>query len=246
MLPAAAKGCSRGNRLQAGTSPPGSIAPGNSAHGKAGGAGGPRHQCQPRMQARLEGTCDANQAAPLGVSGTARCHRLSGIGHVFPPISPETEVGAAAAVSPCGSSSSRSKVPVSMARVGKLDVSSATPRQPGARRRFIEPCHPSERDEPPLGIGWVHEIKMDGFRVQVHLADGRAIVYSRRGHDWSEEFSAIARAAESLPVRDAVLDGEGIVQDRMGFADFNAPARDRTQACRSNQLLRIRPLILKW
>lgn len=115
---------------------------------------------------------------------------------------------------------------MSKARAGKLDVSSATPRQPGARRRFIEPCHPSERDEPPLGVDWVHEIKMDGYRAQVHLADGRAIVYSRRGHDWSEEFSAIARAAESLPVRDAVLDGEGIVQDRMGIADFNALRRE--------------------
>src|SRR5436853_5502375 len=90
---------------------------------------------------------------------------------------------------------------------------------------FTEPCHPADRDRPPSGNAWVHEIKADGYRAQVHLRAGKAIVYSRRGHDWTREFFSIARAAEALPARHAVLDGEAIVQNKAGIADFHALRR---------------------
>ena len=96
------------------------------------------------------------------------------------------------------------------------------PSYPG----FIEPCHPTERDRPPSGDNWVHEIKADGYRAQVHLRDGKATVYSRRGYDWTETFASIAKAAEALPVRHAVLDGEAIVQDAKGVADYHALRRE--------------------
>ena len=92
--------------------------------------------------------------------------------------------------------------------------------------RFIEPCHPAERDKPPTGSKWLYEIKVDGYRAQLHLRDGKAIVYSRRGHDWTDQFSMIARAAEHLPVRHAVMDGEVIVQDASGVADYHALRRE--------------------
>src|SRR5262245_49702911 len=91
---------------------------------------------------------------------------------------------------------------------------------------FIEPCHPVERDRPPKGGNWIHEIKADGYRAQVHVRGGKVIVYSRRGHDWTQTFMSIARAAESLPVRHAVLDGEAIVQDARGIADYHALRRE--------------------
>lgn len=92
--------------------------------------------------------------------------------------------------------------------------------------RFIEPCHPVERDRPPTGGSWLHEIKFDGYRAQLHLRGSKATVYSRRGYDWTETFASIAAAAEMLPVRDAVLDGEAIVQDARGVADFHALRRE--------------------
>ena len=88
--------------------------------------------------------------------------------------------------------------------------------------RFIEPCHPAERERTPSSSHWLHEIKVDGYRAQLHLRDGKAIVYSRRGHNWTEHFSPIARAAEKLRVKNAVLDGEVIVQDTAGMADYHA------------------------
>jgi bifunctional non-homologous end joining protein LigD len=91
---------------------------------------------------------------------------------------------------------------------------------------FIEPCHPTERKRPPAGDQWLHEIKADGYRAQVHVRDGKVTVYSRRGYDWTEVFGSIARAAQSLPVRHAVLDGEAIVQDARGVADYHALRRE--------------------
>jgi bifunctional non-homologous end joining protein LigD len=88
--------------------------------------------------------------------------------------------------------------------------------------RFIEPCHPSERSRPPSGPGWLHEIKQDGYRAQLHIRDDKIVVYSRRGYDWTTQFRSIAEAASRLRVRHAVLDGEAIVQGRNGVADYHA------------------------
>ena len=94
----------------------------------------------------------------------------------------------------------------------------------GADFAFVPPCHPSERDRPPSGTAWVHEIKAD--RAQLHVRAGKVVVYSRRGHDWTQQFATIARAVRRLPVAHAVLDGEAIVQDARGIADFRALRRE--------------------
>ena len=57
-------------------------------------------------------------------------------------------------------------------------------------------------------------------------ATARLIVYSRRGHDWTQTSASIARTAESLPVRHVVLDGEAVVQDTRGIADYHALRRE--------------------
>ena len=97
---------------------------------------------------------------------------------------------------------------------------------PTANPGYVEPCHPAERDRPPSGGNWIDEIKADGYRAQVHLRDGEATVYSRRGYDWTETFASMASAAETLPVGHAVLDGEAIVQDAKGVADYHALRRE--------------------
>jgi bifunctional non-homologous end joining protein LigD len=45
----------------------------------------------------------------------------------------------------------------------------------------------------PSGAQWIHEIKYDGYRAQVHL-DGAAKIFTRNGHDWTHRFSHIAKA----------------------------------------------------
>src|SRR3954462_13132074 len=60
--------------------------------------------------------------------------------------------------------------------------SARSPRAPSA---FITPCLPTVAPKPPIGPGWVHEIKHDGYRLQVHVRDGRVRLFTRTGVDWS-------------------------------------------------------------
>jgi bifunctional non-homologous end joining protein LigD len=59
---------------------------------------------------------------------------------------------------------------------------------------FIEPCIPTLAAKPPSGPDWVHEIKHDGYRLIVRR-DGEAVrLFTRRGHDWTDRYPAIAAA----------------------------------------------------
>jgi bifunctional non-homologous end joining protein LigD len=91
---------------------------------------------------------------------------------------------------------------------------------------FIEPSHPTARETAPKGSGWLYEIKTDGYRAQLHIRDGKVTIYTRRGHDWSREFAALAEAARALDVREAIIDGEATVLGSAGVADFQALRRE--------------------
>jgi bifunctional non-homologous end joining protein LigD len=90
---------------------------------------------------------------------------------------------------------------------------------------FIEPCDPTLSKRAPKGKDWLYEIKADGYRGQVHLRDGKATVYSRTGLNWTEQFARIAKAAEKLPAREAIIDGEAVVYGTNGIPDFQAMRR---------------------
>jgi bifunctional non-homologous end joining protein LigD len=91
-------------------------------------------------------------------------------------------------------------------------------KKPAALPDFIEPQLCKTLDRPPTGPGWAHEIKFDGYRMQLRIAGGRAILRTRKGLDWTEKFAAIAKAAARLP--DAILDGEVVALDAAGQPDF--------------------------
>jgi DNA ligase D-like protein (predicted ligase) len=88
--------------------------------------------------------------------------------------------------------------------------------------RFIEPQLASPVDQPPEGKHWIHEIKHDGYRCQVLLQQGQARVFTRNGHDWTDRYPSLVRAAMKLNCRSAILDGEAVVQDGNGASDFEA------------------------
>jgi bifunctional non-homologous end joining protein LigD len=85
---------------------------------------------------------------------------------------------------------------------------------------FIPPqlCRAVER--PPGGDGWVHEIKFDGYRVQLRVAQGKVTLKTRKGLDWTAKFGVIAEEAASFP--DAIIDGEIVALDHNGAPDFAA------------------------
>src|SRR4051794_5918521 len=63
---------------------------------------------------------------------------------------------------------------------------------------FIEPCLPTVRAKPPAGPEWIHEIKHDGYRLMVRREAKRVRLFTRRGHDWTHRFEALADAVGSL------------------------------------------------
>jgi bifunctional non-homologous end joining protein LigD len=75
-------------------------------------------------------------------------------------------------------------------------------------------------DRPPSDPGWAHEIKFDGYRIQLRVEDGDVRLRTRAGLDWTDKFPTIAKAARALP--DAILDGEIVALDKDGVPDFAA------------------------
>jgi ATP-dependent DNA ligase len=63
----------------------------------------------------------------------------------------------------------------------------------------------------PAGERWVHEIKFDGYRVQVHLRDAVVKVFTRRGQDWTNRFKKIASDVWHIKAGSAIIDGEVVV-----------------------------------
>jgi bifunctional non-homologous end joining protein LigD len=85
---------------------------------------------------------------------------------------------------------------------------------------FVAPELCISVDRPPGGEGWCHEIKFDGYRVQLRVEDGEATLKTRKGLDWTDKFQAIAKEGSSLP--DTLIDGEIVALDHNGAPEFSA------------------------
>lgn len=96
----------------------------------------------------------------------------------------------------------------------------------GPSPKFIEPNVPTLRARAPKGDQWLFEPTLDGYRAQVHLRDGKPIVFTRSGLDWTDKFPTIAEAVAKLPAANLVLDGEIIVPGPGGGGDFSLLKED--------------------
>lgn len=86
---------------------------------------------------------------------------------------------------------------------------------------FIEPALAASVERVPSGERWIHEIKFDGYRVQVHLANETLRVFTRRGHDWTRRFKKVADDAWHIKAGSAIIDGEVVVPSADGSTDFS-------------------------
>ncbi|HEY0121154.1 MAG TPA: DNA ligase D [Rhizobium sp.] len=83
---------------------------------------------------------------------------------------------------------------------------------------FIAPQLCETRERPPSADGWIHEIKFDGYRIQMRIENGEVTLKTRKGLDWTAKYPAIAASATNLP--DAIMDGEICALDEHGAPDF--------------------------
>jgi bifunctional non-homologous end joining protein LigD len=105
-------------------------------------------------------------------------------------------------------------------KAGKGDGVWKTRPKGAALPAFVPPQLCQSQDRPPAGSGWAHEIKFDGYRMQLRVEAGAAILRTRKGLDWTDRFAAIAEAGAALP--DGLYDGEICALNAAGSPDFPA------------------------
>lgn len=107
---------------------------------------------------------------------------------------------------------------------GIREIMSSVPDVAGAKRAALpERVYPqlaTLADRVPEGEGWLHEPKLDGYRLLCRVDEGRVSLFTRRGNDWTERFPALAESARALRCRSAVLDGEAVIFDAGGISNF--------------------------
>jgi bifunctional non-homologous end joining protein LigD len=86
---------------------------------------------------------------------------------------------------------------------------------------FIQPCLPSPAPNPPSGDGWVHEIKLDGFRLLARRDAAGVRLLTRRGIDWTTRYPTIAAAVAALACRSCLIDGEVVICGEDGIPIFD-------------------------
>ena len=75
---------------------------------------------------------------------------------------------------------------------------------------------------PPTSAMWAHEVKFDGWRVQLHKHERGVAIYTKRGHDYTRRFPLLAGHVARVPARSLIIDGELVACDETGLPDFRA------------------------
>lgn len=125
--------------------------------------------------------------------------------------------GTAAAARAKGKTSTMRPTPATGVKVTKTKAAKA--KKVGAMPEFVAPQLCTSVEKPPNSDGWGHEIKFDGYRVQLRVEDGDVALNTRKGLNWTDKFGAIAKEAESFP--DVLIDGEIAALDDHGVPHFS-------------------------
>jgi bifunctional non-homologous end joining protein LigD len=86
---------------------------------------------------------------------------------------------------------------------------------------FVRPVLATAVDKVPGSDRWLHEIKFDGYRVQLNISVGAIRVFTRNGYDWTRRLKKIAYDAWHINAGSAIIDGEVVVPSADGTTDFS-------------------------
>ncbi len=90
---------------------------------------------------------------------------------------------------------------------------------------FVTPQLATQAKTPPNGKGWLHELKLDGYRIQARKDGAKVQLLTRTGLDWTHRMKTIATEVARLPAESLIADGEVVVLADDGttsFADLQA------------------------
>ena len=104
-------------------------------------------------------------------------------------------------------------------------VKSGSSRRGKSRRdsplpTFIRPQLSQPVEKPPSGPQWLHEIKLDGYRMAARIDNGRVQLLTRTGLDWTGKYPSAVAALANLNIKTAYLDGELCGVDEAGLPTF--------------------------
>lgn len=105
------------------------------------------------------------------------------------------------------------------------DLGSPPSPPPGTPPRpltFKEPQIPRLTTQIPAGDRWLHEIKLDGYRILAAKSPTGLVLYTRNGKDWTDRFPDLANLLNALPCESCLIDGEVVVYNPDGTTDFQA------------------------
>src|ERR1700744_5793267 len=85
---------------------------------------------------------------------------------------------------------------------------------------FVPPQLSLPVERPPSGPQWVHEIKLDGFRMAARIDNGRVQLLTRTGLDWTEKYPGAVAALANVKAKTAYVDGELCGVDAAGLPSF--------------------------
>lgn len=177
--------------------------------------------------ARTADDADVIEALPLSVKSGRPMESLKGDGKAKVWNSRKSKTKAATP----GHGSTAKALSQSEGR-GKIKGST-----PGDLPDFVPPALATLVKTVPKGGRWLHEIKLDGYRMQARIEHGSVKLLTRTGLDWTERFGdEISQALKAIPVQTALLDGEIVVETGNGSSDFSLLQADLSEG-RSNRFV---------
>src|SRR5262252_432673 len=86
----------------------------------------------------------------------------------------------------------------------------------------FEFCLPTNATSVPDHPVWLHEVKYDSYRLRLEREGDRVRLITRGGYNWADRYPWIVETALKNRHQQFVIDGEAVVLDGDGIADFNA------------------------
>lgn len=108
--------------------------------------------------------------------------------------------------------------------------------RPGPLPGFVAPCIPTLKLTVPTGERWLYEIKHDGYRMQARLEEEKPSLLTSSGLNRTGRFKSIVASLRELPANSVVIDGEAVVPDDTGVANFSL-LQSELSAGRSNSMV---------